>query len=109
MPSGKSFRRHACTKRRPGTRSTFTPVTCPASVENLPPILSLMTAFRPVTSVRLRESASRSYMAFGGALRRTLCLMVLHIPHSFFSSTKEYANPHHLVVKPPYFWRKRHL
>src|SRR5262249_17384545 len=82
---GKSFRRHACTKRRPGTRSTFTPVTCPASVENLPPILLLMTAFRPVTSVRLRESASRSYMAFGGALKRILCLMVLHIPHPFLS------------------------
>src|SRR5204862_2555257 len=86
MPSGQSFRRHACTRRRPGTRSTFTPVTCPASVANLPPTLSLMTALRPVTSVCLRESASKSYMVFVGALKRTLCLMVLHIPRGLSQS-----------------------
>src|SRR5258706_47286 len=78
MPSGKSWCRQACTRRLPGTRSTLTPVTRPLSVENAPPTWRLIAALRPVSAVRLRESASRSYTARGAALNRILCLIVLH-------------------------------
>ena len=57
-PSGKSLRRHACTRRFAGTRSTLTPVTRPLSVENAPPTFLLISAFRPVSAERRFESAS---------------------------------------------------